>query len=119
MALFGRERTDDELVERIRRNLVQFRKVGRVFTVLFGAGLVATLFFVWWLWHAFQHTFKSPAHFTRDYTIGIALGFVVGAMLLTMLFQFVHSLSMWLGSGFLRIHRLLVKYYDMHKQPKT
>ena len=92
------------------------RKTAVFLTVLYGAMLVAMLFFVAPVLHGFRSFALDSGAFDRGFGLGLfagaGIGFVV--MLCKLL---VDSVVIACGPSFFRIHRLLFKYYDLHLEP--
>jgi len=110
--------TDDEFVERIRRQTPVNRKVAAGLSALYGVMLVAILCGARYIF-AFRDMAPDASAYDRGFALGVFLGATVGGFIIVLAWHLVHSLIMAFGPQFFRIHRLLLKYYDAASKAPT
>jgi hypothetical protein len=106
--------TDDQFIEKIRRDVARNRTFWIWTAVLSHIGLVATFWLAYGYLHGLIETGQSSIH------RGLILGFVAGAIFSFMVFMLaIHSglsLAMVLGKAYpVRMMKLLLKYHDQAK----
>ena len=113
--------TDDEFVERIRRQMPANRKVAAVMSALYGIMLAALLYYVPRYAYSFRDMAPDTSAYDRGFAFGLFLGASAAAMFVFLIWHLIHSLIMALGPSFFRIHRLLLRYHDIALQhrPET
>jgi hypothetical protein len=111
--------TDDEFVERIRRQTPANRKILAGMSALYGVMLVTMLCYVPRYIHSFRDVAPDASAYDRGFALGIFLGATLGGSFIVLTWHLVHSLIMAFGPQFFRIHRLLLKYYDAAASTNT
>ena len=113
MALFQfRKLTDEQVVQRIRKQVGQNRRVARVLAVCHGICLPAVGYLIYRSMQSFTPALDPDGKFHHEYGMGLGLGFAMGGMLFISLWHFMANLSLALGFGWVRVQTLLIKYYD-------
>ena len=105
--------TDDEFVERIRRQIPTNRKLLSVMSALYGVMLVAVLVYVPRYVQSFRQLAPDASAYEWGFKLGLFLGATAGGVAIVLIWHLVHSLIMLFGPSVFRVHRLLVKYHDL------
>ena len=113
--------TDDEFVERIRRQMPTNRKVALTMSAIYGIVLVALLYYVPRYIYSFRDMAPDTSAYDRGFAFGLILGASAAASCVFLIWHLIHSLIMAFGPSFFRIHRLLLRYHDIASQhgPET
>jgi hypothetical protein len=104
--------TDDEFVERLRRQMSFFRKFAIVECVGCGIVMLAMVYFGVSFWRKMV-IFSDSEAASSGYRFGLMIGGTFGLFWVLFLWRFMASLSMALGPNYFRLHRLLFKYHDV------
>jgi len=104
--------SDEEYVEKLRRNILRSRRWGIIFSGFYIVAFFALLMLFQQLLNSFSRE-RSVPFFSPGLKMGIALGFSMGAMLFSLIKLLVDSVMMASGHFFSRMPILLIKYYDL------
>jgi hypothetical protein len=109
--------TDDEFVERIRKQLNSSRKFGVIIGAINVVALVVFCIFANKFINFFRDLSPRDSH---SFNAGLVGGFGVGLFLAFTLFKFVRgvvdSVMMYVGVHYSRTSRLLITYYDLARR---
>jgi hypothetical protein len=111
--------SDDEFVERIRRHTPTTRKVAVVMSIAYGLVLAALLYYVPRYVHRFRNMAPDAPAYDQGFALGVFVGSSAAGALIFLIWHLIHSLIIAFGPKFFRIHRLLLKYYDLATQRPT
>jgi hypothetical protein len=120
MRIFRRKKelTDDEYVEKLKRQMRQMRvsrKVAVFTCAVLGICLVAVCVLGTILANRFFDSMKAPSFFEHGFRVGLAIGIFAGWFFMMLVGQFAIHFWMAFGPNFFRLHRLLFKYHDLAK----
>lgn len=106
--------TDDEFVERIRRQMSRSRTWPRIWLTVWGMLFVGFSIFFFWAVSDVKRTLVNGS----AYNLGFFLGATMGCLFIFALSNFFHALTAAFFPHF-RLHQLLVKYYDDAVRPAS
>ncbi len=118
LKFYRRKLTDDEFVERLRRQMPASRKLATVMSALYGFMLVALLFYAPRYIYSFRDLAPDASAYDRGFTLGLFLGATAAGSCVLVIWHLIHSLIIAFGPDFFRIHRLLLRYYDIASEPR-
>jgi hypothetical protein len=104
--------SDEEFVERIRRQVPANRKVGAILSGLYGILLIGVLYFAARYVRSIGAMSPDSSAYDQGFALGILFGSILGASVIFLVRQLIDSLIMAFGPQIFRIHRLLLKYHD-------
>jgi hypothetical protein len=111
--------TDDEFVEHIRRQTSASRKIAGAMSALLTLLLSALLYFVPRYIYSFRDMAPDAFAYDRGFAFGVFIGATAAITFIFLIFHLIQSLTITFGPPFFRIHRLLLKYYDIAMQHRT
>ncbi len=105
--------TDDEFVAQIRHQPRTARRVAKCLSVLYSAFIITLCLFIRRSYHSFYGSGDDPQPYQRGFGLGLVLGAFQGFALFSAIWHLVDSLMTAFGPHRFRMHRLLIKYYDL------
>jgi len=105
--------SDEEYVEKLKRNIARSRKWGIVLSCLYIVLFIVALIMLQGFIHSVGNGLLKSSSFDSGWKLGIALGFGLGMMLFSVSKHLMDAIMMASGVYFSRMPRLLVRYYDL------
>ncbi len=108
--------SDDEFVEKVRRDLSRNKKI-YIWLSIF---LVAAIFISLWVIQYIISSTRFIGHGQGDVDLGLILGFTTGIslsfMLIPLFYHASQAISLAIGKGYVtRLMKLTVKFYDQRQ----
>lgn len=117
MPIFRRRTlTDDEFVERLRHMERKSRKPAIFFSIVLSVIAVCLLKLAYSGYTSFANESDSSR---GGYKLGLFIGGAIGYFFVTSIMSLVNALITAFAPGPFRIHRLLIKYYDLAGRAKN